>query len=246
METTTITYKLDEIPKELVVYLHRAQKEISKLLHIESYDDPSIEGFFEELEQFPPLDKLPENISDGIKNFATDILNITVDPKIYKPTITNLRYMFMTRDILREQIDYILDGKEDQTCQIYFIVSLINQIPYGGVFVFYNSAYPDSVVMQGITKFLIPGLFALLYPDESQLLPKLNSILQPHVETLAKSLGANRIYVAPVGRQGSILEKNYDYKKISKFKYPCLIIKGQIGESGNYYVKTIQNEFESL
>lgn len=120
-------------------------------------------------------------------------------------------------------------------------VAKLNQHLHGGVFVFWNPRYPNHVVMQGISKFLIPSLLSLLYPDQESRLIRLNSMLQPAVETVAHNVGAKQIYVAPIGKQGEILKKYYGYHITSKMMYPCQVIK-RIDTEYDVYVKDIPSK----
>jgi hypothetical protein len=81
-------------------------------------------------------------------------------------------------------------------------------------------------MIQGISKFYIPGMFSLFYPELSAQLPKLNSLLIPAVVTLAKSLGVSRIIVKPIGIQTDILLKHYGFEYIDDDSAPCNIILG--------------------
>lgn len=117
------------------------------------------------------------------------------------------------------------DGVGLDTCNIWLIISTINKYPYGGVFAFQNKNNPNDLLIQGISKFPIIYIFGLLRPDVATLLPKLNSLLIPVVETLARNVRAKRIIVNPYPNQASILEKHYGFTKIDKqnFNHPCSI-----------------------
>ncbi len=138
--------------------------------------------------------------------------------------------------LLREQHDYLYyhyidigddedieDYKEemDLDCQVWFLEARINNIPYGGIYAFYQSKYPEYLFIQGISKFAIPYLSDILFPENTAILPKLNSILQVSIESLAKKLNVKKIYVKPVGKQGNILNKHYGYAKTSRFVKMC-------------------------
>lgn len=98
-------------------------------------------------------------------------------------------------------------------------------------------------IIQGITKFLVPSLIALFYPEKEARLPRLNSILAPAIETVARSVGAKQIYVAPIGNQGNILVKHYGYHKTTNIIYPCKLIMGSNKDTGGFYVKDITMNF---
>jgi hypothetical protein len=124
-----------------------------------------------------------------------------------------------------------------QDCNIWLIVSTVNSCPYGAVFAFQNIDRPTDILIQGVSKFLIPYLFTMIKPELASRLPKLNSLLMPVVETLAKNVGADRILVEPIGKQGQILLKHYGFSKTLKFTHPCLITFHSVYDQ--YYEKRI-------
>jgi len=70
--------------------------------------------------------------------------------------------------------------------------------------------------------------FLLLYPEDDVKLPRVNSLLQPAIETSAHRIKTKQIYRRTTNKQGIILEKYYGYRRDNswKFRYPCKIIKG--------------------
>lgn len=71
------------------------------------------------------------------------------------------------RDIINEQIGYL---KYESDCQKIFIIVFLNNIPMGGVVIFYNPNYLDIhgshyIYIQGITKYPIIYLIDTLYPE---------------------------------------------------------------------------------
>lgn len=212
--------------------------DLSAILNLDPAEDVSYEAFLEEIEEFPVPKQLSSKVIQKLKNFAKDTLNLDISPEDrYHPTEEIINSLFSLHSILSEQIDYTWKERE-LDCHVWFITSAINGYLYGGIFVFWNSQYPDYVVIQGIAKFFIPGLFSILYPEYNNLLPKLNSLLLPHIEMVATNVEATKIYVAPVGIQGRILEQHYGFKRSSGFKYPCMMIKGQ-DSSRKFHTKEI-------
>jgi len=143
---------------------------------------------------------------------------------------------------MREQIIYAFGEEKD--CEKFLITAEINRQLYGGVFVFWNHNYPNHVMIQGISKYLAPSLLTLFYPEQERRLPRLNSILASAIETVARSVGANQIYVAPIGNQGTILKTHYGYHEAYNIIYPCELIAGSNGGGGvKIYVKDIAMDF---
>lgn len=122
------------------------------------------------------------------------------------------------------------DYRQKKDCDVWLIITTINNQPYGAVFAFKSMDEQDkNLMIQGISKFMVPGIFSLLQPKYNKLLPRLNSILIPEVENLAKYLRMDRIVVDPIGKQGNILEKYYGFHQIDAIEYPCEAIFKQIG-----------------
>ena len=165
-------------------------------------------------------------------NFNLSRLNIPFDNKIK----SNLRDI---ESIINEQwsyLNYELDGMK------IFIVVYLNDMPLGGIVIFYNPNYLDIheshyIYIQGITKYPVIYLIDTLYPEYTQDIPKLNSLLDPIIKQIGQELGVQYIYVNPVGRQGEFLEKYYNYK-LNINQPPiksCLSILDSLIESNNYF-----------
>ena len=110
---------------------------------------------------------------------------------------------------------------------------------YGATYVFYNPKITGGVLMQGISRSFIPSLLDIMYPGSLSNLPRLNSILQSIVETIARNVGAKKIFVAPIGTQGKILEQHYGFVPDKSIKFPCDIIWGRYSWTREAYSKTI-------
>lgn len=159
--------------------------------------------------------------ADVIKDYASDIKSYAKDihsdvsdedlsslPIIEQNSSTH-RGLSDIRDLIREQYNYTRYPNGE--CDTYYIVSYVNGHEYGGIFAFYYGSTPDRIYIQGITKYPVPGMFSLAFPSKDKHLPRLNSLLDPKIAELAKSLGAKHIYVRPVANQGNILTKHYGY-----------------------------------
>lgn len=217
---------------------------------------------------FDDLKNLPESVIDAVISYRLiyphpnfEKLNTTLE-KVYpeynfsseqlkninRSTLRNLqslgqeqaKYLFGIKssdenknDILRRNI------KLHSECNIWFVMASLDDIPYGGIFVFQNKDNLKDVMIQGISKFTIPYIFSILYPDISTLFPKLNSLLLPVVEEIAHNNGGSRIIVNPIGEQGRILEKYYDFYSIAPVDYVCNIISKSYDDT--FLAKNLKN-----
>lgn len=167
------------------------------------------------------------------KSELSSLLNLMSEQRHY---FYELRQNEIKEDIIRriKKREYYTDQlyRREESCSIWITVASINDQPYGGVFTFYSSKYPESVMIQGISKFLTAGAFSLFYPELAKRLPKLNSLLLPAVETLAVNLGTRKIIVNPIGIQGRLLEQYYGFRPILEYEKkqaPCSLIQPQLG-----------------
>lgn len=231
MEIKTVIH--EEIPESLMTDLEEDWKFTEQLLGVEKYDfeigeDISDEFIDEKSENFG---KISNELSGKITDFSEGVFGLGVH-------ITEFRDVEKLRSIqslLDEQLEYIHNiqfGKELfpplQDCKRYFIVSYINNRLYGGIFLFWNEKNSDIAFIQGISKSLVPYLISAVYPEYNSMVPKLNSLLGPNVQMIAKRLGVKTIYVVPLSNQGKILEKFYGYSKSDKVVYPCSDIRGSL------------------
>lgn len=147
-----------------------------------------------------------------------------------------------TRQILKNQL-LILENKrvykDDDKCKIYLVEVFSGNSIYGSVMVFNT---PDRTVgmsrhkglfMENITKFPIPNLCGIIFPELTRDVPKLNTLLIPEVSKITKSLGLKTIYVNPLYRQAKIIEKYYGFKKIPNkidiFAFPVYLGPSMVG-----------------
>lgn len=132
----------------------------------------------------------------------------------------------------------------DADCDTYVIATKLNDEPYGAIFAFKNNNNSTDIMIQGISKFVPAGTFQLLRPEESKTLPRLNSILMPKVEELARELGVKRITVAPFDQQGEILQKYYGFYPIDSKDYTCDKITKSWG-STQHFAKNVSPMIKS-
>ena len=233
----------DGVNDEIIDVIERSFKVISEILNVGEMIDEStnLEDFLSDLEDYPVKDKIP---LDLVEAYTSKMLGkqIILDDR-YDPSDDNkISKLFMVRKLLGEQLDYLED---ELNCEAYFVYTLINDTYYGGMFAFYNKERPDVLFIQGITKIFSPSIISIYYPEYDKLLPRLNSLLEPSIETLAKMLNADKILVVPIGKQGKILKKHYGYRRWTKdIYYPCESIAGYLNVTkggGRYkaYVKYV-------
>jgi len=155
-----------------------------------------------------------------INDFKEKYIKLLKMPKFY-PIFGTIR------SILKRQLTFFNSMESESNCMMYRIESLYNDIPYGSVFLFYNSKGRDDkgrkyTMIQEITKYPIPMLCQLMFENCSKMMPRLNSTLMPAIEDLTKKLGAEIIYVQPLNEQAGILEKHYGFHRTDYvWKIPC-------------------------
>ncbi len=157
--------------------------------------------------------------------FGEDLVVLNKFPDLYKE---NKELLDGMRRVISEQDTYL--QKTEPDCDAYVVAAKVNDEPYGAIFAFTNKN-SDDLMIQGVSKFIIPMVFSLFRPDEGKILPRLNSLLVPAVEELAKELHRKRIIVIPLRHQGKILQKYYGFYpvKIKTLEYPCKVIFKTIG-----------------
>jgi hypothetical protein len=186
-------------------------------------------------------DYLDEDTGLAIRTLASEVTGNSEYMRNLPPLLLTKEHLATLGDmaeLLQEQMDYIYDFGDESDCKINFLLATIKGVNYGGVFVFSSKA--ESVMMQGITKYLVPILLKFYYPEVEELLPRLNSVLLPQIEAVARSEGKRAIYVAPIGRQGYFLETYYGFKRTNFVDLPCSSI--QVG-SDEFYVKELPEDF---
>lgn len=121
------------------------------------------------------------------------------------------------------------DFEQDSHCNIWYITASLNGQPYGGIFAFQRKGSSDLMI-QGISKFLVPNTLAMLRPETARALPKLNSLLIPAIETIGQNIDAVRIIVNPIHAQGGILQKHYGFYPINSKEPVCELIQKSWGD----------------
>jgi hypothetical protein len=189
--------------------------------------------------------QLSEFRSPLLRSTATKFLlslNPNVDlSKLNNPFNDKIKEgLYDIRAIINEQREYL---KYETDCTKIFVVVYLNKIPAGGVVIFYNPNYLDDhgsryIYIQGIAKYPVIYLIETLYPEYTKNIPKLNTILDSIIKEIGINLGAEYVYVNPVGRQGEFLEKYYNYE-INKNPpvRSCNSIIKPLDESQNYFKK---------
>lgn len=176
--------------------------------------------------------RIIDDYYEDLELFSLDVLNLKISQNDIKNEV-NLNSLKDAIVIIGEQMSYLESIKT--ICDIFFIEAKLNEHLYGSIFVFYHKDWPDRIMIQGITKYITSLLFVILFPEFNKELPKLNSLLDPVIESLARRLGAKYIYVRPIGKQGAILEKHYGYIKTQE-KYNPIECNISLGFE-TFYVK---------
>ena len=207
METKVSVYPVSEIPNSSIASLERDYDDVSAMLSVAPY----IEEAVDEEDFLLELDNYPAKVEADV-----------VIP------------LFRLRAVLSEQLLYKGSDFEGENVKVFFVVAEINKVPYGGVFIFVKG---EEVLMQGISKFLVPFLEEL---RGIKVYPKLNDLLQPVIESFVRKLGATKISVKPIGKQKDILVKYHGYHQVNDILwYPSKNIKGRIGGRVDYLVKEL-------
>jgi hypothetical protein len=153
------------------------------------------------------------------------------------------------KNIVYEQLWYI--HKFGPNCRAWYILALHNKNPLGGICAFYNPNYEGHtkgssyIMIQAITKYTVPFLMSVLDEDYANSLPKVNAVLEPAIEYLAKSLKVDYIYVHPIGTQGRILQQRYGYKKLPSeyiLQLPCDVIFHASERFVERYYKQVEDD----
>lgn len=124
-------------------------------------------------------------------------------------------------ETLKAKIRWI-NEEMSKGCEIWAVINNYVGDQYGSILVFYNKnemiggVGKEGVAIQEINKSFPPILVDILYPGYTYL-PKVNTILEPGIISVAKSYGLNYIYARPLFRQGKILKKYYGYKEINNY-----------------------------
>lgn len=158
---------------------------------------------------------LPVQPSQQILFLVNDyIKKIGIDKELLSPQPITHDNCYKTLDvaasIIRTQYEWMKEV-DDDNCDVYFIYATLNDLMYGGIFLFHNKQDQSYGTIQEITKYITPLLVSLIYPNIE--FKKLNSLLIPAIENLAKDLGIDKIYVQPFPLQAKILSTYYGFKR---------------------------------
>lgn len=209
----THTYRFSAIPEHVKEDLKRNLDLVGSVLALDSdLEGPSIDGYLEYEYENPISWNLGTDVIAELERFSRAAIPETKErthwqERFLKNDATLVRLM-EARQILCEQLSYIEFGCD---CESWLVTAEIGGRLYGGIFVFYNRDRPGSVFIQAICKYFAPSMIGLLDAETASTFPNLNSLLQPAVIKLARSIGAHKIYVAPVGKQEKILERHYGF-----------------------------------
>lgn len=129
-----------------------------------------------------------------------------------------LSQFYMKQIITYEVVNLIQrkdsDSYENDTTvrDLYYLLCRINGVLYGSIAV-YHVPGTDYLYIIHIAK-TWAGIFAeLIWTGQ---FPKLNSLLIPEIETIARNFNAKYIYVVPIGKQGRLLERYYGFQLVRK------------------------------
>jgi len=232
-----------QIPRDIIEKLEDDYNDICDMLRLgRCCESTDVENYINDLQKYPVKQTLNEKIDNKVKNFYNNVFHISHNIN-YRPTEAILETLVKGKNLLSEQLEYI--EEEEVNCIKWLIVCSVNTELYGAVCVFYNPQTGSNILMQGISRCFIPLLIDSIQPGSLTNLPRLNSLIQLAVETIGYNIGANQIVVAPIGKQGDILEKHYGYKRVPSIIYPCQSILGQEiitrnPESFKLYAKDLQ------
>ena len=233
-----VAVTIDNVGRNIVV-LERYIDEVEILLGLDAYDYGSemVDAESAYYEDPGYLSYMPESLADNIVEFASMVYYASIDKqdlmRRYKEFITQsserdvydfIMYLMNYRNLLMEGGIYA--ASEGAECQTRTVSVYVNEALCGRTFLFWKDEAP-YFMMQGICKMLPIAFIDKFYPQYASTYGKLNSMINPVLQSFARLNGFSKIVVKPVGNQGNILVKHYGYKQgYSKLKYPCDIILG--------------------
>lgn len=234
--------RVSEIGFQISETLENGLMIVDDLLGIED-SSPSIDEDEYYEQGYSMREKLPSDVVKRLMNFSKDVIDSNITKTRinheFDPNLDMFRILLDYRNIVFEQLEYTT--ADEKNCQVWVLYAIFeNKYYYGSIFAFYNSKNPDVLLIQGISKGITPILFSILFPEKSKNLPKLNSLFDEPLEKLARELGVKRIVVAPIGKQGDILEKHYGFRRVPTIEYPCELIRESGKTRGTFYAKEIK------
>lgn len=134
-------------------------------------------------------------------------------------------------NILSSELD-LVKQKDGIECDIWAVMLTVAGSYYGSILVFHNTETAlgptgeEGVMIQEINKSIPALILQEIYPEISNKLPKINTLLEPGIIGIANFVQVPYIYVNPIDRQRYILEKYYSYEFYSEafdpnLKIPC-------------------------
>lgn len=237
MDIRTSIYSIDEVPEEIKSFLDESLDQINILLNLTDYgsDSRDAEDIMLDFDEYPFEQTLTPYLEDLLdRNIAKKYESLVASGEDID--FSSVAKLAQIRNLVAEQNEYLYVSEEG--CEKFMITAHVDENFYGLIYCFFNKEYPDTILIQGISKTLKYTLTDFFEPNTYNY-PKLNSILMSSIECLAKLLGAKRIVVAPIGRQGDILTKHYGFTKTDMIQYPCKIIQGYGATYVTYYEKIV-------
>lgn len=201
----------------------------------------------EQILNSPNTSKLAEDVKKQLNyGFLRDTDAIILEMYRYMNTIMpieldTVKARFQTTDrilTILKDVRMILDEQlasfhEYGPCKMWYINSYHNETPYGSIIVYHNKT--NYVMIQNIVKYPIPILVQLLFPEYNKYMPRLNSVLMDSINTVARDVDADYIYVHPLEEQAEQLEKHYGFHRTETiWDIPCQTISPTFTKKAYY------------
>lgn len=149
------------------------------------------------------------------------------------------------------QRDFIKADSDQPGCTRWYVEADMDDVSIGGICIAYNANLEGHtegsryIVIQEITKYTVVTLVSLMFPEYNMYIPKVNDILSTPIDTVARGVDADYIYVAPIGKQGGILQRYYGYKPLKyNFKMPCRSVSDYFEDITKYYKEVVYDREE--
>lgn len=140
-----------------------------------------------------------------------------------RKTLTSKKFVKSIRDTLETTKSILTSELEriklahSSCCEMWVVMATVQGTYYGSVLVFHNPNNPigplsqHGLMIQEINKSLPVLILQHLYPNISYIFPKINTLLEPGIISIANKLALRYIYVNPLSNQAVILKKHYNY-----------------------------------
>ena len=139
------------------------------------------------------IEKSDEEIDLFLSNYKDEVLSIL---KGIEGVLIGQRYSF---------------DEEEDFCNKEYIVAEQNGNHIGSIILYMNKNFPYAII-QEITKFPIPAISDLLGASTQ----KVNQVLIPEVEKIAKRNMYKYLIVSPIGKQEKILKTYYGFSNMKQ------------------------------